>query len=112
MAETFYIKQGANLPTLVNTFSANGQPIVLTGTGQIVMRHQFGSMFSKIYDLFDQITLPGQIEVQWAIFETTAFELGIHYVEYHHTFENGDLAIFPTDGDVLYDRIVVLPPLA
>lgn len=114
MADIFLIKQGATLPGFTNTFTSNGEPIILTGSGILVMRHQFGDEFFKAYSYLDQTTdnNKGKIYIDWTDEDVANWQLGIYYVEQHHTFNGGSKAVFPTDADVLYDRIEVLPALA
>jgi hypothetical protein len=108
MAETFVIKYGATLPTLVNTFGYVGGPPDLTGSsGVIKMRHQFGDEFEKAVTISNQATYPKRIEVPWEVGDVAFFLEGTYYVEYHITFPDGKLAIFPTEGEVTYDRIEV-----
>jgi len=114
MADIFFIKKGATLPGFTNSFTSNGVPISLTGTGILIMRHQFGSEFSKEYSYLDQSVAEnkGRIYVDWSAEDVADWLEGIYYVEQHHTFNGGSVAVFPTDADVLYDRIQVLPSLA
>lgn len=112
MADIFPLKYGATLPSLITTLSYSGGAADLTGcSGIIKMRHQFGHEFSKSVIILDQTTYPKQIEIDWENAEVITFNHGIYYVEYHITFPSGKLAIFPTEGEVTYDRIEIQPSL-
>lgn len=116
MADTFYIKKGSTLPQLIDRFTQGGEPIELDGTGIVRIKHQYGgSLFSRAYELFpDQDTdaNKGKILVDWESSDIDDREFGTHYIEYVHTYADGHTAIFPTDGEVLYDRMEVLKPLS
>lgn len=113
MADIFLIKQGATLPRFTNYFTSNGDPIVLTGSGILTMTHQFGHSFSRAYSFLDQSVdeNTGRIYIDWTPEDIADWQLGIYYVEQRHTFTGGSVAVFPTDAEVLFDRIQVLPAL-
>lgn len=113
MAETFEIKKGATLPTFTNVLYTGGTPTPLTGTGVIRMKHQFGDYFERAYTPDpDQEANPGKISVNWDLSDINDRTLGTYYVECVHTFEDAAVGIWPTSGEMLYDKIKILPPLS
>lgn len=115
MADTFYLKKGATLPMLEDILQDGSGPVTLDGVGFLVMNHQYGNNLKIDYVLADPQTgdTKGKISVDWNSVPgfVDDMQTGIYYVEYHHTYENGQKAIWPTNGTVIYDRIEVLPAL-
>lgn len=115
MADVFVIKKGATTPSMVVQLSWTGGPTDLTdATGIIKLRHQFGHEFEKAVTILDQSLFPKKFEVPWTDADVADFHahLGTYYAEYHITFQDGKLGIFPTEGEVNYDRVEVQPSLA
>lgn len=114
MAETFVKKKGATLPSMIVTLDWQGGAADLTGcSGVVKMKHQFGDVFEKAVVILNQTTFLRKLEVQWeTVDDATLVVDERYYLEYHIVFPSGKLAIFPTEGDVTYDKLEVQQSLA